>query len=61
MLEKSEKGKNEKENSPKFDFSPVRSNEPRFAAHLDPDSSPKKGGAGAGEGAGAGNQLLTSF
>ena len=31
-----------KKNSPKVGFSPVRSNEPRFAPLLDPDSSPKK-------------------
>ena len=29
-------------------FHQYDSNEPRFAPHLDPDSSPKKGGAGAG-------------
>ena len=34
-------------------FHQYHSNEPRFAPHLDPDSSPKKGGAGAGAGAGA--------
>ena len=44
-------------------FHQYDSNEPQFVPHLDPDSSPKKGGAGAGAGAGAtaGNQLLTSF
>ena len=44
--EKSEKGKKQKRIRPKFGFSPVRSNEPRFAPLLDPDSSPKKGKLG---------------